>query len=211
MTIRLALADELLTGLDGLELLCRLEEDFQVAARCRNGEEALRAVVEVNPDILILDISPPGRTGLSVLKELKERGLPTRVVLVTGSLNEGELLEAMRLGARGVVLKDTAADSLVECIRKVHGGGKWIPIGAAAEALENLATRGAAEQEIGTILTSRELDVVRMIVEGLRNKEIAERLFLSEGTVKIHLHHIYQKLRVESRLELAAYARRKGL
>ena len=122
MAIRVALADDHPIILDGLELLFRMERDIQVVARCVNGEEALQAVRRHRPDILILDIRMPGKDGLTVLREMKEENLSTQVVLLTVGLDEEEALEALRLGVRGVVLKEMAPQMLVQCVRKVHAG-----------------------------------------------------------------------------------------
>ncbi len=126
MPIHLVLADDHPIILDGLEILFRMEKDIQVVARCVNGEEVLQAVRQHRPDILILDIRMPGKDGLAVLREMKDEDLPTRVVLLTVALDEEETLEALRLGVRGVVLKEMAPQMLVQCVRKVHAGEQWL-------------------------------------------------------------------------------------
>jgi DNA-binding NarL/FixJ family response regulator len=211
MAIRVVLADDHPIILDGLELLFRMERDIQVVARCVNGEEALQAVRRHRPDILILDIRMPGKDGLTVLREMKEENLPTQIVLLTVGLDEEEALEALRLGVRGVVLKEMAPQMLVQCVRKVHAGEQWLERRSVGRALEKLLWREAGVREVAGVLTPREIEIVRMAAVGLRNKEIADKLSISEGTVKIHLHHIYEKLHLNGRLELAAYAGEKGL
>jgi len=211
MPIRLALADDHPIILDGLEILFRMEKDMQVVARCVNGEEALQAVRQHRPDILILDIRMPGKDGLAVLREMKDEDLPTRVVLLTVALDEEETLEAFRLGVRGVVLKEMAPQMLVQCVRKVHAGEQWLERRSVGRALEKLLSREAGAREVAGVLTPREIEIVRMLAAGLRNKEIADKLSISEGTVKIHLHHIYEKLHLNGRLELALYAQDRGL
>lgn len=211
MAIRLVLADDHPIILDGLEMLFRMEKDIQVAARCVNGEETLQAVRQHRPDILILDIRMPGRDGLTLLREMRQENLTTRVVLLTVSLDEEEALEALRLGVRGVVLKEMAPQMLVQCVRKVHAGEQWLERRSVGRALEKLLGREAGAREVAGVLTARETEIVRMVAAGLRNKEIADQLSISEGTVKIHLHHIYEKLRLNGRLELALYAQDRGL
>src|SRR5213596_1131241 len=125
MTIHLVLADDHPIVLDGLESLFRLEPDFQVAARCINGEETLVAVRRHRPDILILDLRMPRGDGLEILRTLRRERLATKVVLLAAALEEDEILEALRLGVRGVVLKELAPQQLVECVRKVHAGEQW--------------------------------------------------------------------------------------
>ena len=211
MPISLVLADDHPIILDGLEMLFRAEQDFQVLARCVNGEETIQAVRQHRPDILILDIRMPGKDGLAVLREVKKDSLPTRAVLLTVGLDEDDLLEAIRLGVRGVVLKEMAPQMLVQCVRKVHAGGQWLEKRSVGRALEKMLLREAGERQVAGVLTPRELEIVRMVAAGLRNKEIAESLSISEGTVKIHLHHIYEKLHLGGRLELALYAQERGL
>ncbi|HUP24968.1 MAG TPA: response regulator transcription factor [Thermoanaerobaculia bacterium] len=209
--IRVVLSDDHPIVLDGLEQLFAVENDFQVLARCRNGEETLEAVRRLSPDVLVLDIRMPGVDGLSVLQELEVAGLPTRVVLLTAAVGDEQLVEAIRLGARGVVLKETAPQLLVEAVREVHGGGEWLEKGLVGRALRRLMDRESGLREAIQTLTTRELEIARLVAEGLRNRAIGERLFITEGTVKIHLHRIYEKLGVDGRLELALYAREKGL
>jgi DNA-binding NarL/FixJ family response regulator len=211
MSIRLVLADDHPLILDALENLFRLETDFEVVARCRDGEEALATVRQQNPDLLLLDVRMPQLDGLQVLQEMQRLQLQTRVILLTATLENDEVLEAIRLGVRGIVLKDMAPELLLQCLRRVHAGEQWIERSTAKRALEKLLQRETGERELRAVLTPRELGIVRMVVSGLRNKEIAKKLFISEGTVKIHLHNIYDKLQISSRLELFRYVQDKGL
>jgi len=211
MPITLVLADDHPIFLSGLEDIFRPEPDFQVLARCLEGQAALGAVRQLKPDVLILDLRMPKMDGLGVLREMQKEKLSTRVVVLTAAPDEDEVLEAIRLGVYGVVLKEMAPRLLVQCIRKVAAGEQWLEKRSVGLALERLLKREAATRQIARILTPREIEIVRMVTEGLRNKVIAERLYVSEGTVKIHLHHIYEKLKVNSRLQLARYARDEGL
>jgi DNA-binding NarL/FixJ family response regulator len=211
MPITLVLSDDHPLILDGLENLFRLEKDFKVAARCLDGEETVKAVRKHKPDVLVLDIRMPGTDGLSVLREMKKEKLSTRVVLLTGVLDEEELAEAVRLGVRGLVLKEMAPKLLVQCIRQVHAGELWLEKRSVSLALEKLLQREAGQREVAHLLTPREIEIVKQVVAGLRNIEIGKRLFISEGTVKMHLHNIYQKLGVDSRINLTRYAQGKGL
>jgi DNA-binding NarL/FixJ family response regulator len=211
MPIRLVLADDHLLILHGLELLLRQEPDFQVIACCRDGEETLHAVRQLGPDILLLDIRLPEMDGLAVLRELHQAELPTRVVLLTAAVDEDNLLEAMRLGVRGLVLKELAVPLLIQCLREVHAGEQWLERGSVSRATGKMLQREAGAREIAKILTPRETEIVRLVASGLRNKAIADKLALSEGTVKSHLHRSYEKLHVDSRIALLRYARAKGL
>jgi len=211
MSITLVLADDHPLVLDGLESLFRVERDLRVVARCGDGDAALRAVREHRPDILVLDLRMPRRDGLAVLEDLKKEGLQTRVVVLTAALDEDEVIEAIRLGVRGVVLKEMAPQLLVQCIRRVHAGGKWLERRSVIRALDKMVRRQEGEREVAAVLTAREIEVMRLVAKGLRNKEIAKNLSVTEGTVKIHLHNTYEKLNLDGRLALSLYAREKGL
>jgi DNA-binding NarL/FixJ family response regulator len=208
--IGVVLADDHPIVLAGLESMFRQARDIKLLARCRDGEETLRAVRYHQPDVLVLDIRMPGKTGLDVVSELRRQKLDTRVVLLTAAVDENEVLEAVRLGVRGVVLKEMAPELLLQCIRKVHAGEQWLEKRSFQNAFEKMLRREAAAKAV-SILTPRELEVIRMVCSGLRNKEVADRLKISEGTVKIHLHSIYQKLELDGRMALSLYAQDKGL
>jgi len=211
MPITLVLADDHPLILDGLENLLKVEQDFSVLARCGAGGETLEAVRQHQPDILVLDLRMPGMDGFQVLRSLKTTKIATRAVLLTAALDEEALVEVISLGVRGVVLKEMAPQLLVRCIRTVHAGGQWLERQATTRALETLVRREAGLRHASSILTPRELAIVRAIATGSRNREIAERLNISEGTVKVHLHNIYQKLGVDSRLALMIYARENAI
>jgi DNA-binding NarL/FixJ family response regulator len=211
MSIRLVLADDHPLLLEGLELVLRRELDFEVVACCHNGVQALHAVRQLRPDILILDLCMPDKNGLEILRELHQAEIPTRVVLLTATLNEDDLLEAMRLGVGGVVLKEMTSPLLVQSIRKVFAGDQWLERRSIGRAMEKMLRREAGTREVTQVLTARELEIVRLAASGLRNKQIADQLAISEGTVKIHLHKSYEKLHVDSRIALLRYAQAKGL
>ena len=209
MTIRLVLADDHPLLLDALARRVGQEPDMEVVARCGDGEAALRAAREHRPDVLILDLRMPRLGGMEVLRRVAGEAPGVRVVVLAGELDEEGLLEAVRLGARGVVLKETAPDALVRCVRAVHAGGQWLDNRVAGRALERLLARETARQQVAGVLTPREAELVELVGRGLRNKEIAARLGIGEGTVKVHLHRIYDKLGVTSRVGLANHARDK--
>jgi DNA-binding NarL/FixJ family response regulator len=206
MPIRIVLADDHPLILDALAGLLRAEDGFEIAAACATGAEALAAVRRHRPDVLILDLRMPDLDGLGVLRALAAEGLPTRTVLLTAAIQESEVLEAIRLGVAGVVLKEMASASVAQCVRKVHAGERWLEKRSAALLIDRLARRETAVQ-----LTPRELELVTLIGHGLRNKEIAARLSISLQTVKVHLSNIYEKLGVDGRLSLLRYAEDHGL
>jgi len=209
--VRIVLADDHVIVLDGLEQLFRLEPEFEVVARSTTADAALKAVQEHRPDILVLDLVMPGHDGMWVLRELSELNLPTRTVLLTAHVEENGLVEAIRLGVWGIVLKEMAPRMLMECVRKVHAGEKWLEQQSVTRAMERVQKRESEIDRLTRLLTPRELEIVRLASEGLRNKEIGERLSIAEGTVKIHLHNIYEKLGVTGRPQLILYATKQGL
>ena len=211
MPIRLVVADDHPLILEALQQLFSLEPDCQLLACCQNGAETLQAMKAYQPDVLILDVRMPGQDGLAVLREMRQKHYLTRVVLLTAGLNEHEALEAIRLGAQGVVLKEMASHLLVQCVRKVHAGGQWVERHSVSRALETMLRHQDGTRDVTGLLTPRELEIMRLAAHGLRNKSIAEALAISDGTVKIHLHNIYKKLSIDSRLALTLYAREKGL
>jgi two-component system nitrate/nitrite response regulator NarL len=210
MTIRLVLADDHPIVLNGLEQLLSLEKDCEVVARAKNGDEALQAVRQFQPDVLVLDLRMPGTDGLAVLEEMRREALPTRVVILS-AMNSDDLFEAIRLGARGVVLKDMAPRLLMQCVRTVHAGGKWLEKGVATSAVDKLLEREAGTKAVAETLTPRELQVARMIAKGVPSKTVASRLAITEGTAKLHLHHVYEKLKVEGRVGLMRFMQSRGL
>jgi DNA-binding NarL/FixJ family response regulator len=197
--------------LDGLESLFRQEPDFKVLARCTTPEQTLQAVRQHRPDVLFLDLEMPGQGGLAIARQVKTEKLSSHIVLLTRALDENDLLEAIRLGVSGIVLKEMAPHLFVQCVRKVSCGEQWLEKQSFGRALEKLLRREAGAREIAKLLTPREIEIVRMVAEDLRNKEIGAKLFISEGTVKSHLHSIFEKLRVSGRQELIRYAKDKEL
>ncbi len=211
MTIRLVVADDHPFILDGLDQLFRGEADCDIVARTSNGEEALAAVEKYRPDVLVLDVRMPHMDGIELLRRLQQKELPTRVVLLTASLEDARLLEAFRLGASGLVLKESAPRLLVQSVRQVAAGEQSWNGKAIAGALRLVLQREQAAASLSAALTPREVEVTKMVASGLRNKEIASRLAITEGTVKFHLHSIYEKLGIDGRYALIGYARDHGL
>ncbi len=210
-TIRVIITDDHPLVLNGLDHLLREYPEFEVVARCSSGKEALEAVRSHRPDILVLDLLMPGMDGLEVARELHRTGEMPYVVLLTAQLHEDQLIEALHLGVRGFILKEMATRFLVECLRRVHAGGQWLEKDSASRAMAKLVRREAKGREIATLLTPREIEVVRMVAKGLTNKEIAAQLSIADGTVKIHLHNVYEKVKINRRAELVRFADEYGL
>jgi DNA-binding NarL/FixJ family response regulator len=208
---RLIVADDHPMFLDAIERMLSQEPGFEVIARCRDGIEVLNALQAHPADALVLDIRMPRKDGLVVLRELQESGCQVPVVVLTAELSDDELVETLRLGVRGLVLKDSEPRLLVQCLRKVHAGGRWLEEGCVVRVAEVLLRREAGLGEASRVLTPREVQIVRKVAVGLRNKAIAHDLCISEGTIKIHLHNIYEKVELDGRFALMHWARARGL
>lgn len=218
--IRIAVAEPLPLLRDGLRLILDAEPDLEVAGVSGDGDETVAMVAREEPDVLLLDPGLPRLSGMEVLRRLTSEGASTRVLLFTVAIGEGELLESLKLGAHGLVLKDAPTDSLLKAVRVVMTGQYWfnrttltglveslrrrLPSAAAAEA-----RRAGRSREPS--LTPRESQVVQLIGQGASNRDVATRLGVSVDTVKHHLTNVYSKVGVSSRLELAVYAIDRGL
>jgi DNA-binding NarL/FixJ family response regulator len=209
--IRVILVDDHPIVLHGLEGLFERAGGLDVVATCSDGAEALAAARRKSADVMVLDLRMPGQGGIDVLRAVQAEKLGCRVVLLTAALRDAEAAEIANLGARGLVLKEADPEVLVNCVQKVHAGEQCFDRAAMARAFDRAVRSGAPGAPAGSPLTPRELEIVRMIAQGLRNREIGQRLAISEGTVKIHLHNTYEKLGVDGRLELLLYAQEKGL
>jgi DNA-binding NarL/FixJ family response regulator len=209
--IRVGLADDHRIVLEGLAQLLASESDMEVVFQSSSGEEALAAAAASKPDVLVADVRMPGLDGIGLLKKLRSGGASPAVVLLTAHVTDAQLLEAVRFGVGGVVLKEAATRTLVGCVRAVARGEGWLDQKSMQGALDSILRREAGLVRVNEVLTRRELEIVRMAASGLRNREIAERLSITEGTVKIHLHSIYEKLKISGRMELSIYAREHDL
>ena len=180
---------------------------FQVVAALNNGNSVLDSLPETEPDILLLDLRMPGRSGLDVLRTLRQRGDSRPVVLLTAHVNDRDLVEALQLGVNGLILKDGAASLLLTCLEQIRSGHRWIDRGLLERGLELTLNGSAGGAEPLTSLTPREKAIARLTAKGMRNREVAAELGLTEGTVKVWLHRIYEKLGVNNRTELALLVR----
>jgi DNA-binding NarL/FixJ family response regulator len=202
--IRMIVADDHPLVLRGVEGLFDPAE-FEVVALCANGNAAMEQIERGACDVAVLDIAMPGLSGIEILKRVRRQNLPVKVVLLTSTIDDDSLVDVVREGVDGLVLKEAAAEVLVTCVRAVCRGDTWIDREVMARALRKLSAPPPAK------LTEREVEVAQFVAQGLRNKEIAYRANISEGTVKMHLHNIYEKLGVGSRTELVLHVRDKGL
>ncbi len=207
--IRIVIADDHAIVREGLSKLLGAEEDFQVVGQAADGLEAVQLVQRLHPDALVLDLAMPRASGMDVLRELCKLASDCRAIVLTASLERGQIVEAIQLGARGVVLKDAATALLFKSIRTVVAGQYWIGREAISDLVGYMRQGQAAEARpvhatFG--LTPRELQIVAVVVAGHTNKDIARSFSLSEDTVKHHLSNIFDKVGVSTRLELALFA-----
>jgi DNA-binding NarL/FixJ family response regulator len=205
----LVIADGHPISLEGLDHVLTTAQ-FTVSARCTDGIEALRAIRKYRPDVFLVGFSLTRRDGLTVLRDLSRGATPVRSVFLADGHDEAHIVEALRLGVRGVFLKETSPHLLIACIRKVATGQRWLEGVSTARLVDKVLQREVAAREVGRELTNREVEIVRLVARGLRNKAIAAQLSIREGTIKIHLHHIFRKLQVDGRVGLILYARDKG-
>jgi len=219
--IRIVVADDHPIFRDGLCKLLALEEDFEVVAQASDGRQVLEILQQLEPDILLLDLKMPGLDGLATLQRLQAARNKTRVIVLTASDDKNEFVQAMKLGTSGIVLKQTATELLIKSIRKVHAGEIWLDSHTTAAVIRQFVAADEQQQQQPTApppaqapprdrerspLSQREREIVALVAQGFKNKEMAEKMFISEQTVKNHLHNIFDKLGVSDRLELALYA-----
>jgi DNA-binding NarL/FixJ family response regulator len=214
--IRIVIADDHPIFRDGLRKLLMLEEDFRVVAEARDGKEVLEVLDEHQPDILLLDLKMPGLDGLTALQKLQSSRTKTKVIVLTASEDKNQFVQAMKFGTCGIVLKQTATELLIKSIRKVHAGEIWLDSHTTAAVMRQFsspmdsAPLGNRDRDRSP-LSQREREIVVLVAQGFKNKEMAEKMFISEQTVKNHLHNIFDKLGVSDRLELALYAIHKNI
>lgn len=212
-TIKVLIVDDHAVVRAGLRMLIDQDPDMEVTGLAGNRSEALAAATSEQPNIIILDIVLGDDDGLSFLPELRAVAGKARVLVLTGLRSPESQRRAMRAGAMGIVLKEHAAEVLIKAIKKVHQGEVWLDRLAMGSVLQEISENKQPEPDKEKIasLTEREREVIGLVGEGLKNKQIASRLFISETTVTHHLSSVFSKLEVSDRLELIIYAFRHGL
>jgi DNA-binding NarL/FixJ family response regulator len=215
--VRVLIADDHPIVREGLRRLLSLEDDVEIVGEAADGESTVALVEKLSPDVVLLDLRMPGMDGFAALQRMQRLGKKTRVIVLTASEDKNEFVQAMKLGCAGIVLKQTASDLIVKSIRKVHAGEIWLDSHTTAAVMQQFASpsetgvAGGARARDRSPLSQREREIVALVAQGYKNKEMAEKMFISEQTVKNHLHNIFDKLGVSDRLELALYAIHKGL
>jgi two-component system, NarL family, nitrate/nitrite response regulator NarL len=208
-SVRIVIADDHTIFRDGLRRLLEAEPELEVVGEAADGGEAVTQTRQQTPDILLLDLAMPRVPGMDALRELSAMGeeVKTKIIVLTAAVERIQIVQALQMGARGVVMKEAATQLLMKAIRTVMSGQYWIGREAVGDIVDFMRTNASGDKPPRNFgLTKREMEILAAIVAGLSNKEIARRFALSEDTVKHHLTNIFDKVGVASRLELALFA-----
>ncbi len=216
MTIRVLVADDHPIARVGIRKLLEMEEDIEVVGEASDGREVIEMIGQLQPDVVLLDLSMPGMDGLAALQTIQQMKGASRILVLTASEDENEWVQALKLGCSGIVVKHSPPELIVKSIRKVRQGEIWLDSHTTAAVMHRFAMPGNEAGLRGQgrprpLLSKREREIVALVAQGYRNREMAEKLSISQQTVKNHLHNIFGKLGVSDRLELALYAVHKGL
>jgi DNA-binding NarL/FixJ family response regulator len=206
MATTIFVADDHPLLLHGLTDLIARDPDFRVVGSAQDGIAALAMIRRDMPDIAVLDISMPGLSGLDVAAEIGRQGLATVCVLLTVGASHAQLYDAVAVGVAGIVFKEAAVEALLRCLHRVAAGGRWLPAEIVGEAVHNEASRRTKWQSLSKRLTSREMEIARLVVANKPTGQIAFDVGISKGTLKVHMNNIYRKLEVASRAQLSQLA-----
>lgn len=208
--IKIVIADDHALFREGLRRILSLEKDILVVGEASRGDEVVKVVERTSPDVLLLDLKMPKADVVQILLELNEKSPATKVVLLTAFSDEEDVLNSAKGGARGYVLKGASSTTLLQAIKTVQRGGVWVDREIpAADTFEEISRSRAVRADAGPVpdaiksLTKREIEILRLVAEGLTNEEIGKRVFISEKTVKTHLTNIFDKLKVNNRFKAA--------
>jgi DNA-binding NarL/FixJ family response regulator len=208
--IRVVVADDHPVVRFGVRNMLEHDPAFEIVGEAGDGDEAITQTLDLEPDVLLLDVQMPRLPGLEAMRAIMDRSPRVKIIILTSTVSTQQVIEALQIGARGIVLKDSVASDLTTAMRAVLSGDYWIGgerVMNLVAALNDLMKQAAATPERKTYgLTPRELDVVTCIVEGCSNKDVAKQFAISEETVKRHLSNIFDKTGVSTRLELALFA-----
>jgi len=207
--IKVLLADDHSMVRQGLKQIIEMEDDIVVIAQASDGNEAVKLAKEKKPDVILMDINMPQTNGLQAIKELKESGEHYKIIVLTIHQEREYLFKTLQMGAEGYVLKDAEASVLIDAIRSVYNGQTYIQPNMTKELVQEfnrMTLQESSKKYSECDLTAREIEVLKLIAEGMLNKEIARALYISEKTVKNHVSNIFKKLNVSDRTQAAIYA-----
>lgn len=200
------IADDHPLVLRGLQDLIADVPDFSVVGVSSDGKSALSEIERCRPTLAVLDLAMPAMSGLDVLRTVARSGNPVRVVFLAASVTASQVLAGIAAGVHGILLKESAPEALIDCMRTVVAGRKWLPPGMVEWAIADQAAVPESPPDLDQLLTAREREIVGHVYSGLSNKAIARELSVTEGTVKIHLHNIFRKLEISNRASLVRIA-----
>ena len=212
--IRVIVVDDQDLFRSGLANLLASEDGIEVVGEAGDGAEACRLATETIPDVVLMDVRMPRRSGIEATGQIKEEVPSARILMLTVSEDEADLYDAIKAGASGYLIKDAALDEVIEAIRSVYAGQSSISPTMASKLMTEFAAiskRSEAKPQAGPKITDREMEVLQLVAKGLSNREIAKTLFISENTVKNHIRNILEKLQLHSRMQAVYYAVREGL
>lgn len=211
-TIRVMLVDDHILIREGIKQILELEKDIEVVGQAGDGEEAFKKADELKPDVILLDINMPKVNGIETLRRFKDLGIESKIIMLTIHEDREYIRETMKLGADGYILKDSNADGFIKGIRDVINGKEFIQ-----PKITNLANNGTNGEDVDICLerinslTKREYEVLTLIAEGLNNRDIATKIFISEKTVKNHVSSIFKKLKLNDRVQAAIFAYKNNI
>jgi two-component system NarL family response regulator len=212
--LRVLIVDDHALFRRGLQMVLDGEPDIEVVGEAADGHQALERAQELMPDVVLMDVRMPRRSGIEATREIRDALPHVRIIMLTVSDEEADLYEAIKAGAAGYLLKEVSTDEVPDAIRTVMAGQSRISPSMASKLLSEFAawSRRTGPPEVrGPTLTERELEVLRLVAQGLANRDIARELFISENTVKNHVRNILEKLHLHSRMEAVVYAVRENL
>lgn len=209
--IAVFLADDHAVVRKGLETLIGTQSDMEVVGTAIDGVEAVERVLQMRPDVILLDIQMPRKTGVEAIRQIREADPQARILVLTSFSEDETVFAAIRAGALGYLLKDASAGELIQAIRNVHEGRSSLHPDIALKVIQELSRPASNLPPTEDPLTEREVEIVRLVARGLTNQEIAEKLIVSERTVRTHISNILSKLHLANRTQAALYALRQGL
>jgi DNA-binding NarL/FixJ family response regulator len=212
--IRILVADDHELFRSGLAMMLSSEDGIEVVGEASDGAEAVRLAVEHVPDVILMDVRMPKRSGIEATQQIREEVPSARILMLTVSDEEADLYDAVKSGATGYLLKDASIDEVLEAIKSVQAGQSTISPSMASKLMAEFSAitkKQTQKQQPGPKVTDREMEVLQLVAKGMSNREIAKALFISENTVKNHIRNILEKLQLHSRMQAVYYAVREGL